>query len=199
MKTLPRDAWIPCPICVSDYDGVFCHACRNTPSPAQGTPDPPKKAIEFWREHSNSDASPDWTKFSAEVRQKLDSISVEILSCAFAAEEMRGELFAAKYMERNVRWNRAMVMIAELLEAALAGPQNGQGWVRVQERMPNEQEVAAHNGWFQVANETTGRQDVAKLIKGKDFMGHALQFNDITHWQNLAAPPTGDAPHKEKT
>ena len=27
-----------------------------------------------------------------------------------------------------------------------------------------------------------------------DFMGHALQFKDVAHWQPLAAPPSPDAP-----
>lgn len=35
---LARKDWIPCPICGSEYDGKFCHACRNeqpvSPSPA---------------------------------------------------------------------------------------------------------------------------------------------------------------------
>jgi len=49
MKTLPRNEWIPCPICGSEYDGVFCHACRNeaASSPAQGTPEPPAKWPDY--------------------------------------------------------------------------------------------------------------------------------------------------------
>lgn len=78
-----------------------------------------------------------------------------------------------------------------------AASHNGQGWRRVEVK-PTQEQIAAHNGWFQVANEHTKRQDVAKFLKG-DFMGHALQFNDVTHWQPLAAPPSeADGPQQEK-
>ena len=111
-----------CEECQVTYsrEDAFMHTNHKRERAAGTASAPRQKEIEFWREHANGDASPDWSKFSADTRRKLDSISVEIISCAFAAEEMCGELFDAKYLERNVRWNRAMVMITELLIAAPA-------------------------------------------------------------------------------
>jgi len=41
-----RKDWIPCPICQSDYDGVFCHACRNLrPTQATETASAPQRRM----------------------------------------------------------------------------------------------------------------------------------------------------------
>lgn len=70
------------------------------------------------------------------------------------------------------------------------------GWVRVDTRMP---EVPANGigGWYLVSDGS--RCDVAKLLKGDTFMGHALQFEDITHWRPIPAPPTEDAAPETST
>lgn len=45
--------------------------------------------------------------------------------------------------------------------------------------------------WFLVCNKEKKRQDVALFLpQGKGcFMGHTLQFDDVTHWQELPELP----------
>lgn len=62
-------------------------------------------------------------------------------------------------------------------------------WVSVASGVkPDAEQIAEHRGWFQICNSGTGRQDVGKYLKG-DFMGHALQFNEVTHWRELFPAP----------
>jgi len=44
MNLLPRDKWVPCPICKSMYDGVSCNSCRNKAEPAAK----PERQKEPW-------------------------------------------------------------------------------------------------------------------------------------------------------
>lgn len=62
-------------------------------------------------------------------------------------------------------------------------------WIRVEDRMPTEK------GWYLIASHE--RCDVGLLLKGTCFMGHALQFSDVTHWMNLPSPPKQSTPESK--
>ncbi len=60
-------------------------------------------------------------------------------------------------------------------------------WISVKDRMPSEDKDDDSPRWYLVYG--NGRCDIALCLHGESFMGHALQFNDVTHWQPLPSPP----------
>ena len=149
-------------------------------SPAQGTPEPPK-----WLDEPFSTGE----SWRDTIKRALKSAE-------------------GSYVRRRLLECMTVEKIAEL--AALAGPQNGQGWERVEDRLPKYgQKVEILISDESVAIEhwpTTGY-----VLYGGEWWcgvpGHYVLCSrenwTVTHWKDLPdlplpATPTGDAPTEKK-
>jgi hypothetical protein len=140
------------------------------PSPAQGTPEPPQE------------------EFTHLVNRGVASLYISAM--AFAEHKISPDEF-----EQNARkWLEYVHKKGEL--AALAGPQNGQRWVRVEDRLPDESEMVVLFQRKGIASMTTfGIRDGKKWLDYSDTTDdYPNEILNITHWQLLPAAPTGDAP-----
>jgi len=104
-------------------------------------------------------------------------------------------------------------------KVALAGPQNGQGWVATKDSLPDDDsEVYAAIAWTHspgvrkyvihdcsyYEGGTGSGQKIFVDCEGEEFEAHEVDYWIYKHRlaeqlpEPLPAPPTGDAPHKEK-
>jgi len=197
--TFPQDE--PCPLTeyVEGHAKETCWACRvgeiadslyhhRTPSPAQGTPEPPTLQTPLPSEHPSPkrDDFPEWPQWT-------EALAYWVLGRVHAGEMSSGRL--------------ACVFDVVEFEAkrALAGPQNGQGWVRVDSgKLPVAHGVGLAEIDFYV--ESTDRlyhgyyDPLFKEwhIAHTDDRHGIITAYDVTHWKESAAPPTGDAPTEKK-
>lgn len=122
------------------------------------------------RSHERSSQIGEGSELPATLVDYLKEIGIEGGIEASRIEPLRQERL----------WNVCEILFKHL-KAALSSPQ--QEWIDCKQKMPEEK----GRGWFLITN--GNRVDVGLLLHGKTFMGHALQFEEVTHWQPLPAPP----------
>jgi hypothetical protein len=163
-------AW-PCPACQKRNNPECKHQyhSESAPSAAQGTPEPPKPP-----KHGDT----------ATCRHCHRGIEFRANS---------GNVGWYHYSAEDHMYISLCNVKAEPIPA-LAGPQNGQGWV-----FTSSGELPESRTWVNVCTEHAGQRNVVPAYGVK--LGNGWRWEcefEVIAWQPLPAPPTGDAPHKEK-
>jgi hypothetical protein len=159
---------------------------------AQGTPEPIDQSNRGWpcpacHKKNNPDCKNEYHSQLLHEPQNVLYLDVEQ-----AAIDIETAQCCGKFVNMN-RLEKRIEIAAMLREAALAGPQNGQGWVKVEDRLPEE-------GMYVLAFEPHGGIFTGFCLNKTwcDTRGITRTLNQITHWKPLPAPPTGDAPTEKK-
>jgi hypothetical protein len=174
-------------------------------SPAQGTPEPPiheiaKGIVSRLTEHA---IRIEWTR--ADLTSESENTEDECVEDAIAVA-LGEDTGCLDPDDLNATNCELLFVEAELKKlAALAGPQNGQGWVRVEDGLPEIDRlvlIATNEGGVWTGKYREYIPDGTKASQKRFWMptgnGTYAANWKVTHWQPLPAPPTGDAPTEKK-
>jgi len=163
--TRPENSGYVLKVDIGDGAEMYQLESEVSPSAAQGTPEPPTRA-----------------GFEAVCRER---------------DLLRGDLYDLREVVTadNFAEMQKRAETAEQALAALAGPQNGQGWVFVESgKLPKSRT------WVNVCTEHDRQRQVTPAFGVRDEYERwrwECEFKVIA-WQPLPAPPTGDAPPEKK-